>query len=211
MPISYPLTLPAVTGAGFAQFQMTLRRVVAVAASPFTGQQQVYRHPGAWWETDFRTTQLPDRARSEPWVAFHASLRGQEGTFLMGDPLRQSLRGTGGGTPVVSGANAANATTLNVRGLPTNATNVWRAGDVIQLGTGVASRLHMVVSDAASNASGQAAVDIEPPLRTAYPDGATIVTAGARGVWRLTSNTLGYTVTPSTLTEGLALSCVEAL
>lgn len=211
MPITYPLSLPVVAGVGYDQWELAVRNVVSVSASPFTNQQQVYDFGSAWWELRLRTTPLYGRAQADAWIAFLESLRGKVGTFLAGDPLRTALAGAGGGTPVVDGSNAVRSRTLAVRGLPNSLANVWRAGDLIQLGSGATARLHRVLTDTTSNGSGQATVDINPPLRTTYSDGAAIVVANPVGVFRLTDNALGYTMEPAILHQGLALPAVEAL
>ena len=41
---SYPLTFPTVSGITTQRFALT--RTVAVSASPFTGQEQVFQHEG---------------------------------------------------------------------------------------------------------------------------------------------------------------------
>ena len=47
MSIVYPLAFPSVPGA--RGVTLTANFIVAQAASPFTGQQQVYEHAGSWW------------------------------------------------------------------------------------------------------------------------------------------------------------------
>jgi hypothetical protein len=211
MPITYPLSLPVVAGVGYDRWEVAVRDVVSASASPFTGSQQIYDFGAGWWELRIRTTPLFGRSQADPWIAFLRSLRGKVGTFLAGDPLRTALTGAGGGTPVVNGSNAVRARTLAVRGLPNSITNVWRAGDLIQLGSGATARLHIVLTDTSSNGSGQATVDIAPPLRTTYADGAAIVVSNPVGVFRLTDNAIGYAIEPSVQHQGLALPAVEAL
>lgn len=91
MAISYPLSLP--TQAGIASVALRAANVVALAQSPFTYRQQVFKHPGERWEA---TVTLPnmERPNAESWLAFLLSLKGQTGTFLLGDPANRVPRGT---------------------------------------------------------------------------------------------------------------------
>jgi hypothetical protein len=214
VPITYPLSLPSVATVGFERFELNVRNVVSVSQSPFTGQQQTYDFGptgGAWWELRFRTTPMFSRADADPWIAWVEKLKGRRGSFLAGDPLRTSLRGVGGGTPLVNGSNAIRSATLAVKGLPNSTANVWREGDLIQIGTGTAARLYRVMTDTTSDGSGLATVDIHPPLRTTYANNTAIVVSAPVGVFRLTDNSLGYAMTPPYTHESLAISAVEAL
>jgi len=118
MTISYPISLPA----AFAMARLTIRanNTVGESVSPFSAAQQVYEHPGQWWEAD---VQLPPMARAdaEDVLAAFLSLRGKYGTFLLAAP-NATARGAGGGTPVVDGASQTGHT-LAVRGGPLSATD----------------------------------------------------------------------------------------
>jgi hypothetical protein len=90
MAITYPLALP--TQAGIANVALRAANVVALSQSPFTYRQQVFKHPGERWEA---TVSLPSmaRANAEAWVSFLLALKGQSGTFLLGDPANTAPRG----------------------------------------------------------------------------------------------------------------------
>jgi hypothetical protein len=83
MSISYPLATP--TTIGIEQITLRAVNVVALSQSPFTFRQQVFKHPGERWEA---SVSIPPLRRDflEPWVAFLLALKGQTGTFLLGDP-----------------------------------------------------------------------------------------------------------------------------
>lgn len=83
MAITYPLNTP--TNLGIANITLSAENAVAISQSPFTFQQQVVAHPGQRWAA---SVSLPPMKRqdAEYWIAFLLSLKGQIGTFLLGDP-----------------------------------------------------------------------------------------------------------------------------
>lgn len=209
MAISYPLSTP--TNKTIAEIRLIARNVVGVSTSPFSFKQQTYQFSGQRWEADI---QLPamQRDNAEEWVAFLMSLYGQKGTFLLGDPLGATAQGsasTAAGTPVVNGASQTGGT-LAIDGLPASATNYLKAGDYIQLGTGATSQLYKVLTDASSNGSGEATLDIWPNLRSSPADGATVVVANAKGVFRLNDNATSWDINRMAL-YGIAFGAVESL
>jgi hypothetical protein len=102
MAISYPRDLP--TNIGFAQVTLRAVNQTAMTMSPFTYKQQIYNHSGQRWEAECQVPPLK-RDDAEEWIAWLLSMNGRAGTFLMGDPLGDTARGTLGGTPVVNGAD----------------------------------------------------------------------------------------------------------
>lgn len=209
MAISYPLSTP--TNKTIAEIRLIARNVVGVSTSPFSFKQQTYQFSGQRWEADI---QLPamQRDNAEEWVAFLMSLYGQKGTFLLGDPLGATAQGsasTAAGTPVVNGASQTGGT-LAIDGLPASATNYLKAGDYIQLGSGATSQLYKVLTDASSNGSGEATLDIWPNLRSSPADGATVVVANAKGVFRLNDNATSWDINRMAL-YGIAFGAVESL
>lgn len=206
---AFPLTLPAAPG--FSRCSLRVRRVVARSESVFTLQSQVFEHPGARWEAEVTVPQHNNAAWAWQWSAFVAALRGQAGTFLMGDPSRAVPRGAAGVSAALSIVTAtAGANSVVLGGFTASQAGALLAGDHLQIGTGAASRLHMVVADAGSDGAGQALVEIEPPLRTAHGAGTPVSLNAPRGVWRLAVNDLGWEAEPG-LTPPLTLPCVEAL
>jgi hypothetical protein len=92
MAISYPLSTP--TNIGIAQIELRAINAVAYSRSPFTFSGQAFAYSGQMWQADIS---LPNMKRqdAEYWVSFLLSLRGQFGTFLLGDPLGATPRGDG--------------------------------------------------------------------------------------------------------------------
>lgn len=91
MAITYPLNTP--TNIGIANITLMAESAVAVSQSPFTFQQQVVAHPGQRWAASISLPPMK-RVDAENWIAFLLSLKGQVGTFLLGDPNAVSPQGS---------------------------------------------------------------------------------------------------------------------
>ena len=208
MAITYPLSTPTT---GIAQINLIARNATALTQSPFTYAQQAQRNTGARWEGDIVLPPMK-RATAEPWVTFLTKLYGPYGTFLLGDPIGATARGSASstpGTPVVNGASQT-GDTLAIDGLPASATGYLKAGDYIQLGSGTGTQLYKVLDDVDSNASGEASLTIWPDLRSSPADDATVVVANAKGLFRLSTSASNWTIG----TDGfysMAFGAVEAL
>ena len=209
MAISYPLSLPTVTG--IANIVLTARNSIAVATSPFTLTQQVMQHQGSRWEANVTLPPMK-RESAEEWIAFLISLNGQYGTFLLGDPLGATARGSASsspGTPLVNGGSQT-GTTLNIDGAPNSATGYLKAGDYIQLGSGSGTQLYKVLADANSNGSGQVSLDIWPSLRSSPSDNAAVTVASAKGLFRLSSSDASFSIDKASI-YGITFAATEAL
>ncbi len=209
MAITYPLSTP--TNKTIAGIRLTARNVVGVSTSPFSFKQQTYQFSGQRWEADITLPQM-NRENAEEWVAFLMKLYGQKGTFLLGDPLGGTARGSASsaaGTPVVNGASQT-GDTLAIDGLPASATGYLKAGDYIQLGSAATAQLYKVLNDANSNGSGEATLDVWPNLRSSPSDGATVVVANAKGVFRLASNEANWNINNLAF-YGITFGAVESL
>lgn len=208
MAESYPLSLP---NTNIARISLIARDFVGVSVSPFTGSQQVFRHQGQSWEADITLPKMK-REDAEAWTAWLLRLRGQYGTFLLGDPTAVVPRGSAGstpGTPVVNGAGQI-GDELNIDGLPASATGYLKAGDYIQLGSGATATLHKVLEDVDSNASGEATLNLWPRVRTAPADNATVTVSNAKGNFRLAANDTGWDINEAGI-YGITFGAVEAL
>lgn len=172
MSISYPISTP--TDIGIADIQLSATNAVAVSKSPFTFATQVHAYSGEMWSASV-TIPTVRKDLAEPWVAFLLSLRGQYGTFLLGDPNRTSPQGT---------ATSATITgSLGDRSVTVAMTGTLKAGDYFQLGSDSSARLHKVLVDK----SGNGTLEIWPALRDDYTT-ATATLTNAKGVFRLASN-----------------------
>lgn len=206
MAITYPVSFPA--SIGFANLNIRARTVVGVNASPFTGQQQVYKHQGQWWEAEVSLPPMK-RADAEQVIAFLLKMNGQYGTFLLGDKANPSTRGVGTGTPLVNGASQT-GDELITDGWTISTTGILKAGDWIQLGTGSTTRLYKVLDDVNSDGSGNATINIFPNLRSSPDDDAALTVSNTQGLWRLVSNETEYSIDNMSI-YGMTFACAEAL
>ena len=202
---SYPLTFPTVSGVRTQRFALV--RTVAVSSSPFTGQDQVVQHEGEYWTTQISfPPMLKDKAAQI--IAFLLQLRGRRGTFSIGDQDRKTIQGVATGTIRVNGASqTGNQVALD--GFANSTSNVFKAGDYIQIN----SFLYMVTEDVTSNSSGEANVKIEPALRQGIEtiaDDATVVYSNPKTILRLDSNETAWD-TDQVSKYGISLSATEAL
>ena len=172
MAVSYPISTP--TDIGIAEIQLTATNAIAVSRSPFTFATQVHAYSGEMWSASV-TIPPVRKDLAEPWVAFLLSLRGQYGTFLLGDPNMTSPQGT---------ATSATITgSLGDRSVTVAMTGTLKAGDYLQLGSSGSARLHKVVQDR----SGSGTMEIWPALRANYSSTSATLT-NAKGVFRLAEN-----------------------
>lgn len=209
MAISYPLTFPTATGV--ARINLRAVNAVAISESPFTFKQQVVAHTGQRWEAEVSIPPIK-RETAEVWVSFLVSLQGVKGTFLMGDPIAATPRGSASsapGTPVVNGADQT-GDSLTIDGCPASATGYLKAGDYIQLGGGSAATLHKVLQDVNTNGAGQATLDLWPYIRNAPADDATVIVSNAKGLFRLGSNQTDWTIGEAAL-YGITFPAIEAI
>lgn len=203
---SYPLSHP--TDVGFTSTRFAMSRAVAVAQSPFTGSQQIQEHDMALW---IATVSLPPmkRATAAKWLAFFMKLHGRKGTFLLGDADCKTAQGAISGIVTLNAAVAIGDYDVALLTSLNSTSNVFKAGDYIQIGTGAASKLHMIVEDASTNGSGVATVTVEPPIKTAASSGTTVTYSDAKGLFRMDANELGWDA--DYLSRfGVTFSCTEA-
>lgn len=176
--------------------------------SPFTFVGQAQASSGQMWQAD---VSLPPMKRSdaEQWIAWLVSLRGQYGTFNMGDMLGCVPRGAGGGTPRVNGAGQTGEE-LVIDGCTANVTGWLKAGDYVQLGAAGTATLHKVLADVDTNASGQTTLSLWPHIRSAPADNATVVISNTVGRWRLSTNETAWSVNEMAI-YGITFSAMEAV
>ena len=202
---SYPLTFP--TNVGVQTQRFSLVRTVAVSSSPFTAQDQVVQHEGEFWTTQIKFPPML-KVNAAPIIAFLLQLRGRRGTFKIGDQDRKTIQGVATGTIRVNGASqTGNQVALD--GFANSTSNLFKAGDYIQIG----SYLYLVTEDVTSNGSGEADVKIEPALRQGIEtisDDATVLYTNTTTIMRLDSNETGWD-TDQVSKYGISLSATEAL
>lgn len=114
-------------------------------------------------------------------------------------PGCRHARGTARTVSVQSGTVRQNTIQLNSNGTLLN-------GDYIQISSGGAARLHMVVG---GGWSGNGTYTIEPALKASYSAGTPVTVVRACGLWRLDSNDIGWDADRSSL-YSFSFSCTEA-
>lgn len=184
MSIAYPLSLPATKAA--AEIRLRMCSTVGNSGSPFTPSDQSYTWTREWWEADVTLPPMK-RADASEWIGLIASMNGMQGSLYMGDPLGATPRGIATGTPLVKGASQTGKT-LETDGWTISQNGILKRMDWIQLSSGTSSRLHAVVVEPNSDSSGNATLEIWPALRESPADNSAIVVSGAKGRWRLRSN-----------------------
>jgi hypothetical protein len=207
MAITYPLSLPVATKA-IQSIEIRAVNAVAYARSPFTFAGQAFAYAGQMWTADVSLKPMK-RADAEQWNAWLLSLRGQLGTFLMGDSMGATARGVATGTPLVNGASQTGGS-LVIDGATSSTTGWLKAGDYIQLGSGSSSRLHKVLADANSDGGGNVTLDIWPHIRVAPADNAAVTVSDAKGLFRLSSNDQGFSINESAI-YGITFAAMEAV
>ena len=81
---TYPITLPTETSSQPMSTTFRIRRIVGQSMSPFTGEQQTFRHQGEWWEAEVTLPPMTHTYARE-WVAKLVSMRGVFGQMMLGD------------------------------------------------------------------------------------------------------------------------------
>ena len=194
MALSYPLATP--TTIGIESIELRAVNAVAVSQSPFTYKQQVISHGGQKWEASVNIPSV-HRDKAAEWKAMLVGLKGQAGTFLLGDPDYATPQGTVSSCVLTGGAGDDNATVVM--------TGTLKAGDYIQLGSGSSAKLHQVLLDQ----DGDGTIQIWPSLRSTYSS-ATVTFNSPKGVFRLATNMTSWSINNASI-YGISFEAVEAV
>ena len=194
MALSYPLATP--TTIGIESIELRAVNAIAVSQSPFTYKQQIISHGGQKWEASVNIPSV-HRDKAAEWKAMLVGLKGQTGTFLLGDPDYATPQGTVSSC-VLSG-NVGDETASVVM------TGTLKAGDYIQLGSGASSKLHQVLLDQ----DGDGTIEIWPSLRSDYTS-STVVFNSPKGVFRLATNMTSWSINNASI-YGISFEAVEAV
>lgn len=184
MPITYPLEFPSELYTKSLQVKQV--NSVSRSESPFDLSDTVYDWGGEMWAIEGPLPpMLRDSAAS--YIAFVAKLKGIKGSFLF--PVHEPTpRGVATGLPVIDGAGQT-GNTINVRGFTSDTINILREADYIQIGSGLNTSLHMVLSDADTDVSGNTPLTLWPSLRSSPADGEPVVVSNCKGLFRLSADT----------------------
>jgi len=194
MALSYPLATP--TTIGIESIELRAVNAVAVSQSPFTYKQQVISHGGQKWEASVNIPSV-HRDKAAEWKAMLVGLKGQAGTFLLGDPDYATPQGTVSSCVLTGDAGDDNATVVM--------TGTLKAGDYIQLGSGSGAKLHQVLLDQ----DGDGTIQIWPSLRSTYSS-ATVTFNSPKGVFRLATNMTSWSINNASI-YGISFEAVEAV
>ena len=194
MALSYPLATP--TTIGIESIELRAVNAVAVSQSPFTYKQQIISHGGQKWEASVNIPSV-HRDKAAEWKAMLVGLKGQTGTFLLGDPDYATPQGTVSSCVLSGDAGDDTATVVM--------TGTLKAGDYIQLGSGANSKLHQVLLDQ----DGDGSIEIWPSLRSDYSS-STVVFNSPKGVFRLANSVTSWSINNASI-YGISFEAVEAV
>ena len=202
---TYPLTMP--TSPNFIESEWTIKRAVTTSISPFTFGSQSAKYSGSQW---IATVKLPPMKQvlAVEWQAFFMQLNGGFGTFLMGDPDALAVRGTISNTIAVNGSHAVGAYDIVIDGADISDATLFKKGDYVQFNSDASSKLHMIIANVASDASGNATLTIEPSLSAILTDNATISYTSPKCLMRMQTNDLSWSADQISL-YGIAFACEE--
>ena len=194
MAISYPLDTP--TTIGIESIELRAVNAVATSQSPFTYKQQIISHTGQKWEASVSIPSVR-RDKAAEWKAMLVALKGQTGTFLLGDPDYAEPRGTVSSC-VVSGSAGDETVSVTMTGS-------LLAGDYIQLGSGSSAKLHQVLVDQ----SGSGELEVWPALRSDYVS-ETAITDNPKGLFRLNQSISSWSINNASF-YGISFEAVEVI
>lgn len=169
--------------------QLTAHDTVATVQSPFTQQTQTQTWPGGdWWEAQITLPPM-HRSQAAAWQAWLTQLRGMAGVFQLGIDGSTKPQGfPAGSVPVVDGSVATNnkqaTTVLYTKGWNPSSYRLLLPGDYLQ----IEYRLYMCLDSVASDANGNAQINVYPSIRETPADGTAITLQHPKGLFRLSSN-----------------------
>lgn len=194
MAITYPLNTP--TSIGIESIEIRAVNSVAISQSPYSYKQQVVSHGGHKWEASV-TIPSVRKDKAAQWKSMLVALKGQTGTFLLGDPDYATPQGTVSSCTLTGTAGDETVTVVMTGSL--------LAGDYIQLGTGSSSKLHQVLQDQ----SGDGTLEIWPPLRSTYSV-KTVTFNSPKGLFRLANNVTSWSINNAS-SYGISFEAVEVI
>lgn len=194
MALTYPLDTP--TTIGIESIELRAVNAIAVSQSPFTYKQQVISHGGQKWEAAV-TIPSVHRDKAAEWKALLVGLKGQTGTFLLGDPDYATPQGTVSSCTLTGTAGSDSVSVVM--------TGTLKAGDYIQIGSGSSAKLHQVLLDQ----DGDGTIEIWPSLRSDYTS-AAVVFNSPKGVFRLSTNVTSWSINNASI-YGISFEAVEAV
>lgn len=127
--------------------------------SDLNGAEQTAELPGARWSVT-RTYSNRQGVSARRLQGFLAGMKGSHGRVYV-TPVDWEPLGSPTGTPTVSAAQTAGASTLSTTGWTASVSGLFLTGDYFEIN----GELKKLTSDASSDASGNATIEFSPPLR----------------------------------------------
>jgi hypothetical protein len=112
--------------------------------------------------------------------------------------------------PLVNGNQGIGTNSLLVKNVAANISNVFFAGDYIQLGSGANATLHKVLQNASSNSSGNLTLEIWPAIRRSVLNNEVVTFRNTVGRFRLSGNQQSFNIDNASI-YGISFDCVEAV
>lgn len=134
--------------------------------SAWTGQRQTVVSNRGWWECEITFPPIVGTTNINVWRSFLAKTQGQANDFRV--PVDETPQSTASATPAVNGAGQTGRS-LVTDGWPAS-TTVLVAGQFVT----IEEQLLQLTADVVSNASGQATITFEPPIRVSPVDNSNI-------------------------------------
>lgn len=150
--------------------------------SPFSGVGQTQRGQLERWRVAFKFHNVERRDAGEV-EGFFMRLEGNANAFRFSDPSRPSSSGVVSGSPTLASAVVAGERILEITGLQSDAPNIFKAGDWIQIG----HQLTKITSTVDSNGAGTATVSVWPKLWAAQSSGTAVIHERPKGIFRFLS------------------------
>lgn len=195
---SYPAT-PAWASASISSYSPTFTSITHGL------MRQTRSRGGHLWRAELYYGGVSRANFSALW-AWLNSQRGQAGIFTWSPGAAFATRGTGAGSPFVSGAGQTGSTLLT-DGWGVSQT-VAKAGDFFQITND--PKVYQLTADATSNSSGDATLSFFPSLRVTPPDG-SLLTLAVTFRMTLDADTVAVDWSQCVQAVGFSVGLVEAL
>ena len=174
---TYP-TSPTFRAIGFSSEQKT------ITSTTDSGKMFSVQVDGQRWK--FSASYPPmTRTTFAPVYAFIIKQRGQKETFTIVTPVISRARGHEVNNVAVDGSHTAGDTTIAIDGHHNNSAGAFLAGDLVKFGGH--DKVYMIVEDVTPSGNAST-ITIEPPLRSALADDATITYDNVPFTVRLTND-----------------------
>lgn len=166
------------------------------------------------WLLTINSPDAIDAAAMDLWRQILVKLRGRTNFLSAWDVGRPEPRGTMRGSMTLSGAivKGASSMTIGTGGAGGGqAGTTLKAGDWLQIGSGLTGQLVMVVDDATADGAGAITVNFEHPVRllAGYAGGTTVTWDKSLGHYKMTSETAQWTMDGGLKQGGAGASFME--